>query len=208
MTMTREDPTLQTALIVVFDMCSSSNIIEDLTLTGNIKRLRDFMISLKNWLRKKAKQIGFSIYKFTGDGWILLFSPNIEGQQLVDFIVELSKFYDKTIKKQILPYLETGIDKIGLTFGIEKGQLIKMIMVDKPEFIGRSLNIACRLQNAVKDKGSSPEYRALVSNQVYNEYLKKVRDLKIFHVDRVLHNIRGGTRYKCVRWNLSSFINP
>jgi class 3 adenylate cyclase len=76
-------------------------------------------------------------------------------------------------------------------------------MIGKREFLGRALNIACRLQNAVKVKGGYPEYRVLVSNQVYNEYLRGIKGLKAVRVYRMLTNIRDGTKFKCVKLKLS-----
>jgi hypothetical protein len=73
MTSPADEVSVETHLIVVFDMRSSSNMIEDLTLTGNIRRLRDLVILLKKWLRSRSETIGFTLYKFTGDGWMLLF---------------------------------------------------------------------------------------------------------------------------------------
>lgn len=191
---------VETYLVVAFDMRSSSNMIEDLTLTGNIRRLRDFMISIKKWLKNQSEERGFTVYKFTGDGWILLFPSSTEGQVLVDFLRDLSRFFDRSIKKRILPYLEERPKAIGLTFGIEKGPLVRMVMMNRTEFLGRPLNIACRLQSAAGR--AAPEYPALASNQVHTEYLKKASGIKTVHVRRALRNIRGGASYRCVKLKL------
>jgi class 3 adenylate cyclase len=144
------------------------------------------------------------MYKFIGDGWILLFPLDITGDEIVNFLKELSIYYDQTMKSRINPYLEQIPEATGLTFGIEKGPLMKSVMLGKKEFLGRALNIACRLQNAVKAKGGYPEYRVLVSNQVYNEYLRKARGLKkAVRVYRVLSNIRDGAKYRCVKIKLN-----
>lgn len=46
---------------------------------------------------------------------------------------------------------------MGLTFGADKGQMIRLFMSNQREYIGRPLNIAARLQAAVKDPaGSNP----------------------------------------------------
>jgi hypothetical protein len=190
-------------LIVVFDMCSSSNIIEDLTLTSNINKLKGFIFGLEKWLREESIKYSFDMYKFTGDGWILLFPLDIKGHKIINFLANLSLFYDESIKTIINQYLERNLETTGLTFGIEKGPLIKITMIGKREFLGRALNIACRLQNAVKVKGGYPEYRVLVSNQVYNEYLRGIKGLKAVRVYRMLTNIRDGTKFKCVKLKLS-----
>jgi len=190
-------------VILVFDMCSSSNIIEDLTLTSNIDKLKIFINKLKKWLRLKSKDYRYEIYKYIGDGWILLFPVDITGNEIINFLKKLNSFYDGTIKSIINPYLERDLEATGLTFGIEKGPLIELIMLGKREFFGRALNIAFRLQNAVKVKGGFPDYPILVSNQVYNEYLRKAGGLKkAVRVYRRLKNIRDGGRFRCVKLKL------
>ena len=90
-----------------------------------------------------------------------------------------------------------------LTFGIEKGPLVSMMMYGQREYIGRALNIACRLQSAIKDKDKSPAYKALVSNVVYNEYFASAsKQLKVYKVKRKLRNIRGGVDFLCKKVHL------
>jgi len=105
-------------LIVVFDMCSSSNIIEDLTLTSNINKLKGFIFGLEKWLREESIKYSFDMYKFTGDGWILLFPLDIKGHKIINFLANLSLFYDESIKTIINQYLERNLETTGLTFGI------------------------------------------------------------------------------------------
>jgi len=193
----KTDLLIHELIVVAFDMCSSSNIVEDLTLTGNIHRYRDFLTTLKRWLRDQAKQNRFIIYKFTGDGWILLFMSDADGGALLSFLHSLCDLVKRELKNEIMPYLESPPTVTGVAIGIEKGPLVKMIMLQQVEFVGRALNVACRLQNAVKDKGGPPAYKALVSNQVYNTYLRDKNSFKAWRAERVLRNIRGGDRYKC-----------
>jgi class 3 adenylate cyclase len=40
---------------------------------------------------------------------------------------------------------------MGLTFGMDHGDVIRLVMNGKPEYIGRALNIASRLQGKVKE---------------------------------------------------------
>lgn len=193
-------------LILVFDICSSSNIIEDLTLTGNVIRFHSLIASLQKWLEDRERTEETSVYKFVGDGWIILFSYHVSGQLVLDFMVGLSSHFLNSMRKDIIPCLECKPNIIGLTFGIERGELVRFNLSNENEFVGRALNIACRLQNAVKDKGTSPEFRVLVSNQVYNFYFKKLPGLKAFRVTRVLRNIRNGEQYRCVKFNLAHLI--
>jgi hypothetical protein len=77
-----------------------------------------------------------------------------------------------------------------------------MLLYGKFEYVGRALNIACRLQKAIKDKDKSPAYKALVSNAVFKEYLSPATGFKVFKVNRTLRNIYGGDRFLCVKIKL------
>ncbi len=189
-------------IVVVFDMCSSSNIIEELTLKGDMQRFHRFLTKFKEYLAEAQKTVPFDPYKFTGDGWILLFPADTDGKALLEFLRQLCKFFRKEFRNDVLQYLDTPPSITGLTFGLEKGPLAPMTMYQQKEYVGRALNIACRLQNAVKDKGGSPAYVALVSNAVYNDYLSPATGYKVLQVTRTLRNIRGGAKFRCRRIKL------
>ena len=190
------------AIVVAFDICSSSDIIEELTLKGDMERFRSFLKKIKHYLADAQKIVLFDPYKFTGDGWILLFPPDTDGQLLLTFLRNFAKYYKKTFRTVILKYLDTPPAITGINFGIEKGALTSMIMYGGQEYIGRAINIACRLQSAIKDKGGSPAYKALVSNVVYINYFSPATGYKVISVTRVLRNIRGGALFKCKKINL------
>ena len=192
------------AIVVTFDMCSSSDIIEELTLKGDMSRFQRFLTKIKQHLAAEQKAVLFDPYKFTGDGWILLFPGNTDGTALLTFLRDLCSFFKKEFRKDVLRYLDTPPSITGLTFGLEKGPLASMTVYGAKEYVGRALNIACRLQNAVKDKGGSPAYRALVSNAVYNDYFSPATGYKVFQVTRRLRNIRGGAEFRCRKINLLS----
>lgn len=193
------------AVVVAFDMCSSSDIIEELTLSGNLQRLEEFLTALKQYLASVQKNVVFDPYKFTGDGWILLFPAETNGRVLVNFLQKLCTFFETEFRKQVLRQLATPPSITGLTFGVEKGPLAPMTMYGQQEYIGRALNIACRLQSAIKDKDSSPAYKALVSNAVFNEYFALfTRKLTVYKVRRKLRNIRGGADFHCKKIHLLS----
>lgn len=180
-------------------MCSSSNIIEELTLNGDVGRLTEFLGSLKEYLATQQEAVLFDPYKFTGDGWILLFPPNTNGIALSTFLMSLCQFYAKQYRKTLKPYLANLPPVAGLTFGIDKGPIKHLTMYGQPEYVGRTINIACRLQGAVKDKGGTPAYKALVSNAVYAEYFKKSKFPKIFRARRKLRNINRGETYQYIQ---------
>ena len=143
------------AVVVAFDMCSSSDIMEELTLSGNVLRLKDFLAALKQYLASAQKDVVFDPDKFTGDGWILLFPAKTDGRVLVKFLQDLCAFFRREFQQQVLRHLATLPSIIGLTFGVEKGPLASVKMYSQWEYIGRALNVACRLQGSVKDKDDS-----------------------------------------------------
>lgn len=202
MTIEAEDMTIENKIVVAFDICSSSNILEDLTLTQNLRVMRNLLIKIKKFLREKSGTRNFNVYKFTGDGWILLFPQNTQGKDLMCFLTELSIFFKKELDSRIIPLLETPLDSMGITFGIDGGQLIKIVMMEKQEYVGRPINIACRLQSAIKDKDSRPEYKVLVSNHVFKTFSNDFDEYKPKRVTRTLRNIRGGKKYQCVKLHI------
>ena len=189
------------AVVVAFDMCSSSNVIEEVTLGGNIERLTKFLTAIKRHLAEAQQNVTFDVYKFTGDGWILLFPRDTNGSVLLQFLANLCEFFDKQFYQQVLRHLGTRPSTVGLTFGVEKGPLVSLKMYGQTEYIGRAINVACRLQGAVRDRGKSPAYKALVSNNVYNDYFDPADGFKVFRVRRQLRNIRGGADFHCRKIN-------
>jgi hypothetical protein len=192
------------AVVVAFDICSSSDIIEELTLKGDMHRFQNFLTEIKRYLMEAQKTILFDAYKFTGDGWILLFPANTDGKAMLTFLQNLCKYFQKKFRNDVLRYLDTPPKITGISFGVEKGPLTPLIMYGRREYVGRALNIACRLQNAIKDKDESPGYKALVSNAVFNDYFSPAKNYKVWRVKRTLRNIRGGNIFLCIKIDLLS----
>jgi class 3 adenylate cyclase len=196
-----DNKTDENKIIVTFDICSSSNIIEDLHLTNNLRKYISLLISLKRFLRDNALTVGYEVYKFTGDGWIILFPDIVTGNCIMDFLNKLSVHFQKEIKR-VTVLLERKPEITGITFGVDMGLLSKIIMLGKREYIGRAINIACRLQTAIKDKDSCPQYKVLMSKHAF-ERMKLGRDkYKPRTVTRNLRNIRDGKKYGCIKLDL------
>ena len=68
--------------------------MEDLLRTENILRWRNLLINLKKYLVSASKKLNFVLYKFTGDGWILLFDSKYDGGKILNFLSELSGKYE------------------------------------------------------------------------------------------------------------------
>jgi class 3 adenylate cyclase len=195
------------AIVVAFDMCSSSNIIDDLTRSRNVQSLSRFFGALERHLaRERNSTIAFDPYKFTGDGWLLLFPANTDGARLLGFLERLCLFFVVEFRRVVLPHLGRKPALVGVTFGIEKGDVIPITLHGQREYVGRAINVACRLQAALKDKATSPAYSALVSNRVYSDYFVHTTPHRVHKVTRTLRNIDGGAEFECRRvWLLRPY---
>jgi len=198
--MSREVDEVKTVckVVVVFDICSSTTLLEDLIQTENLQRWRNVLIGLKEFLVVERSNTSFEIYKFIGDGWVLLFDANsITGTDLMQFLRRLCLEYKKLFKKHIYEVLSTKICDIGLKFGIELGTLLKIVMNRKREYIGRPLNVAARLQDAIKQRDAAPHGKLLISKNAFSNLgLSKSPKYAGKLVGRALRNISGGERYQ------------
>ena len=205
----RSPPSTATAptLVVAFDMCSSSNMVDDLYRAGNLQPLRAFFMEMRRYLEKESERnVRFEVYKFVGDGWLLLFPPETDGGRLLGFLEQLCLFFAVSFRRSLLPHLSRHPAEVGISFGIETGDLVPMIMDGRREYVGRALNVACRLQSGLKDRGGSPTYSALVSSRVYAQYFAQTTPHRVQKVTRKLRNIDGGADFECRRlWLLRPF---
>ncbi|MCP3943496.1 MAG: hypothetical protein GY710_18730 [Desulfobacteraceae bacterium] len=185
--------------VLTFDICSSSDILEDLLRSENIKRWRDLLIWMQGYLNKRSGDCDYEMYKFTGDGWILLFKYDCVGEDLFDFIRKFSIIFSKKISKLTDDFLETTPAILGLTFGIDRGTLARFIMEQQVEYIGRPINVACRLQGSIKDKDKKPQYKVLMTKSVFKNIKNDIKRYNYKNVTRKLRNIAGDKIYNCVK---------
>jgi len=198
----RDELTREKRTVVFFDICSSSNMLEDLILSENLRSMRDLILTMRGFIKKQAALQGFEVYKFIGDGWVLLFPPEWTGESLVALLEELCRCYKKHWTRYVKPRLQTHPAVVGLTFGVDRGELLEFRMMGRPEYIGRALNIASRLQGAVKQKDDNPSYKVLFSNPCFKA-LRLSHDFRLSKtVTCTLRNIQGGAKYSCVKMTL------
>ncbi len=192
-------------IIVFFDICSSTSILDDLVRTENQKLWRDLLIEFKNYLRKKRSSLRFELYKFLGDGWILLFEPRPQGLEIFEFFEAMSARFLLLYRRHVKDVLTIRIPFVGLTFGMDIGSCIKFVMNEQREYTGRPLNVAGRLQGAIGQRDSSPQDKILLSNNLYATFKDKrsiQRKYKVWRVTRELKNISGGEDYRCLKVEL------
>jgi hypothetical protein len=156
---------------------------------------------MESYLVKESSQFGFNLYKFTGDGWILLFDYKCSGTEMFDFIKKLSQFFHRRMTKLADDLLEAPPDVLGLTFGIDRGTLIRLGMAKntETEYIGRAINIACRLQGSIKDRDPRPQYKVLMTKNVNQKIKNHITNYRQKRTDRKLHNINRGIPFSCVK---------
>src|SRR5262249_58632299 len=73
-------------LVVAFDLCSSSMVMEQLLLGGDVSCLTDLLTAIKRHLAAEQKHLLFDPYKFTSDGWILFVPANTNGSAFIAFL--------------------------------------------------------------------------------------------------------------------------
>lgn len=96
-------------LVLACDMCSSSDILEDLTASGRMDEYRLFISRMKHDLVDlQHRHLFFHPYKFTGDGWILLFPRNDtlgKGVALLELMRMFSERFREAFGSMLREYL-------------------------------------------------------------------------------------------------------
>lgn len=176
--------------VLFFDICSSSAIIEDLHKNDNEDKWKQVILNISRFLNNYDEKGLFKIYKFLGDGWILIFDEKLDPEKFFFFLEELCDHYASNYKRYISKILDNPISPVGIAFGMDRGKLIELQLNGKNEFLGRSLNIASRLQSAIKDKDEKPQYKLLMTNHLYADLSMFIRKrYKVQRVRRTLRNI-------------------
>ena len=200
MTKKSDKPTIEQKIVVFFDICCSTTILSDLISTENQKIWRNFLIDMKNFLNQNMSNYKFKIYKFLGDGWVLLFNLRKEGIEIIDFLQILSKKYNQLYEERVSDILTINIETKGLTFGMDIGSILRMVMNGKNEYTGRPLNVAARLQGVTDPQGNNPQNKLLISNNLYASFNDRGAIENKFSVEqkeRKLKNIPLGDKFRC-----------
>jgi class 3 adenylate cyclase len=197
-----ESPKISRKIVVVFDICSSTSILEDLLRTENHEKWTNFLIRLKEHLVELSKTTPFILYKFLGDGYILLFEEDYSSETLYDSLRDLCIWFDKDYSKNIKRFLESPPKVSGITFGIDRGSLIKLVMQSRDEYIGRAINVAARLQRAIGYNDEYPSSKGLVASHYYSSTKSGAKDYEVVSAKRQLKNIADGSEVTCFKITL------
>lgn len=183
--------------VLTFDICSSTLFIEDLQKRDKTDKYKQLIKEVADYLEKDVLEYGYEIYKFLGDGFILIFSEKIVVDKILLFIINLTEKCKKILEVFSSKYIQTSeIPRVGITVGLDRGKLQEIKFDnDREEYIGRPINVACRLQG----KLTEPEevYRCLMTNDVYNEL--SINELKrvCYPVRKRLKNINNDKAINC-----------
>lgn len=202
MTRESEELALVRKLVVVFDICSSTSILEDLKQTDNLAAWRNLLICLKEFLLEQSDKLKLEPYKFIGDGWIILLPPESSKTDVTGFLRELSIMFDHSFDSDVNGFLQRKPNPLGLTFGMDAGELIRLEMDGRIEYLGRAINVASRLQGAVKELNGNPGYQALFSKNSFNSLGPLNPKITIESVKVSLRNISNGDRYECLKYQV------
>jgi class 3 adenylate cyclase len=204
MTTRNEKPEIVRKLVIFSDICSSTTILEDLKATDNLGSWVNLLINLKENFIHWGNSKGIEMHKFIGDGWVFLAAHNIAQEMLVDFLDTCWYMFDIAMREEkIYDKLSRTPDPLGLTFGIDSGELIKLEMNEQVEYVGRPLNVAARLQGAAKEFSKANGVSGLISRSALAQLSGKTPDpdvIKLQPVTVSLKNSSGGQKNDCWRW--------
>lgn len=180
---------MERRLVVVFDICSSTTILEELKRTDNLTAWRNFLISIKDFLQREGEKLGMELYKFIGDGWVLLFPDSVPRVEFCFFLEQLSSWFDGQFETTVSPVLTYQPDPVGLMFGIDAGDLVRLEMDQGIEYLGRAINVAARLQAKTKELPGGPSYKALFSKNSLNSPQPRPPEILVKAIRVELRNI-------------------
>jgi len=191
-------------IVTFFDICSSSKITEDLSQNKDLLLWRKTLKKVEGRLEKKGDNLGFSIYKFLGDGWILIIDNDTDKKALLQFFAELCIMYSDNFYKVIEKRLSTEVKPVGLTFGLDIGEIYDVRIGETKEYMGPTLNIAARLQSCIpnpKKLDDDPSNQLMMIRRNYYKYFKD--DVgsyyKVVKAKRRMKNIRNNDTFVCSR---------
>jgi len=91
------------------------------------------------------------VYKFLGDGWLILFKTNNDGliSRIGTFLDVIFTTYDRLYNEslQSLYELEETLPHTNVSFAITTGTLTKFDFPNSEEYVGKAINEAFRLQS-------------------------------------------------------------
>jgi hypothetical protein len=104
-----------TKIACFFDIASSSTVLEELKINDSLDNWANLLLDLEGFLTRNTNYYKYEIYKFLGDGWILLFDCSQNGESLVDYLRTIHNHYMQMYNKLIKPVLSRSVSLAGIT---------------------------------------------------------------------------------------------
>ena len=123
-----------------------------------------------------------------GDGFVLLFPEEATADMVLHFSMRLVLKCNtllRTFASSKLP--NQPIPRIGITCGIDRGWLLKESILGKDEYVGRPINVACRLQSSLSSIESAN--KVLITNSVKERLTDSDLKLACYRTMRKLRNL-------------------
>lgn len=188
--------------VLVFDICSSTAIIEDLVSNEQPQHFSRLLSAVHTFLQSSDSQYGYEIYKFMGDGYILLFDASSSMDSILEFYIQLVGYTSSALEWFIHDYLAaTELPRVGISAGLDLGSLyiLKNTQSADREYFGKAINLATRLQGSQERPDNVNQL--LFSSKLYlkvDEYLLRVACTER---TRTLKNINKGESIRCYEFN-------
>jgi class 3 adenylate cyclase len=134
----------------------------------------------------------------------LLFPSETAKNDLLDFICELDAEFYAQFNAEVEGCLQRKPKILGLTAGVDSGELIRLEMNQQGEYLGRAINVASRLQGATKELTGGPSDKVLFSKNSFNSMGPSRGEFRVKEVKVQLRNISNGNDYECLEWDVMS----
>lgn len=191
-------------IVFVFDIASSTLLIEDLQQTGRTVEYAKLISPISSFLDENAAFYKYSVHKFLGDGFILVFDQSQTIDNVLIYSVALTTKCSAHIHTFKRAFIQTKeVERLGITIGIDKGEVYPLNLRGSDELYGRPINVACRLQSSL----TKPEHvnKVLMSQLCYAEVDNKVLRDTCAETSRTLKNINNSKEVTCYEFNPNYF---
>ena len=192
--------------IVIFDICSSSQIIEDLQNQGIMGRWDEFLVeitqSIENYIPEN--NIGGHIYKFLGDGYVLIVNESCS-EKILTLCFDIYQMIFPKLEVLIEEFLNIEPNRIGITIGIDYGKLHKVSIQNQTEYLGKAINTAARLQTSLEKKEHTN--KLLISKVVKKSICRPYKSDLYKETTRQMRNLYGDSRFYCYEIDLTTNLS-
>jgi class 3 adenylate cyclase len=182
--------------VVVYDICSSTRMLEDLATNDNLAPYEDLILKVASEFSGELAVVSPVLYKFLGDGGMYLLHDDISVDSLVKGLCEFVESADVIVSRFVKRHIEVELQRFGLTVGVAFGTVHKTDKVGTlTEYYGRPLNLASRLQGSLKEPDQSN--KILVQKEVFQRLQDRELRRHFNLRKRIFRNINGDQPISC-----------